>query len=184
MRLNGCCTPEKFDCAGNANRLGAVARVSDSIHTLQSQLIIQPRVGNVRPTSARDLADTVHRVVVVGSEHEPRPRAEPERLGDQAHRAARVGRKDHLVLARIRREERERQAAGILNDLRAAKRRDALRVRIAEHRSREELEMATHMRLRVQRAAGVVEIRFARTVQAAELAAEAGEPGVPTLTAA
>ena len=78
-------------------------------------------VGPVGPAGERVLPDPVHRVVIVGRQHETRAGLEREGLTHEPERTARVRREDDVVLRGVRVEEPQRQPPSLLHELGGAK---------------------------------------------------------------
>ena len=163
IHSSGCWTPEKFDCAGYANRLWRPRSPSrrDSSERLLVDAELRCRARQVRRRrtgSARVLAQAVHRVVVV--EREQQLAAGLERVGlcHELQRTARVRREDDAVLGRGRVEVSEHRVTGSLDELGRGQRGRVDRVRVAEHVLTQLLHVRAQLRFGVEPSAGVVEI--------------------------
>ena len=117
------------------------------------------------PLGARELADAVHRVVVVDRQQELRTGAERVGLPHVLQRAGRIRREHRRVVVWRRVEPREHRVARLLDELGHPKRRGAGGVRIAEDVLVQDRRVSQDLRLGVKAAAGIVEIRLPLVVQ-------------------
>ena len=106
-RSSGCWTPEKFDCAGNAKRFGFDRSAASSSWTKPSPIerrsgMVERRVVDVRAFRARELANAVHRVVVVEREQKPSARRERVAFADVLQRGRGVQRENGRIVDRRR----------------------------------------------------------------------------------
>ena len=160
--------PEKFDCAGSANSPAAHLR-QPRLRMMQPEVVAQRQILDVRAGPARELADAVHRVVIVRRQHARHATTERVRLRHELDRGARVRREaDNVVVSSV--EEAEHVTARRVDRRRACPGRRVVRMRIAEHAAREQGVVRVDVRVRVERAAGVIQVRHAIRVEPRELA--------------
>ena len=122
-------------------------------------------VGDGRALDVGELADAVHRVVVVVGQAEHPARAERVRLADELESAAGVGREDDLVVVLRGVEEASHGGAGLVDQRCRRQRRGVAGVRVAEDVVAEKLVVPADLGLRVEPAAGVVEVRVAEAIE-------------------
>ena len=93
IHSSGCCTPEKFDCAGNAKSRGppSARPRQRCLHGRRIDAQVRrdrpARTSVSAPLRARKLPDAVHRVVIVERQQEPAARTEWIRLPYELQRA-------------------------------------------------------------------------------------------------
>ncbi len=115
---------------------------------------------------AGELADAVHRVVVVVRQQEAPAGLERIGLADQLQRPARVGRENDAVLVRVGVEEREDRLARIGDEALGRLRRRIVGMRVAVHAVPQQLVVPPDLIQRVEAPAGVVEVHLAEPVEA------------------
>ena len=92
-----------------------------------------PNVGDYGTPAACELADTVHRVVVVVGQEIGAAGAERIGLTHQSQSAGRVGHEDDLVLGLVGIEEAPQRGASLLGQLGRGQRGGVVGVRVAQH---------------------------------------------------
>ena len=131
-----------------------------------------------RPGTARKLARAIHRVVVVGGEHEAAVGAERKTLRHELARRRRVGHEAHVVLGRVGIEKVQHPLARATDAHRRGTRRRMLRVRIAEDAAAQERVMGEDLRRRRQRGSREVEVCQPLFIEHRELASADRRHGV------
>ena len=121
-------------------------------------------------TRAGELPDAVHRVVVIGGEHQVRPGPERVRLADQAACARRVLGEDDRVLLRGSVEVTEHGLPGLLDQQRGRGRGRALGVRVAEAPAAHSLHVGAQLGIGGQPGTGVIQVDVAAGVEVGVLA--------------
>ena len=144
----------------------------NAIELAHQVVLVQPHfgqddrnVGRRRATRAGELANAVHRIVVVEGKQEPSAGREGIRLADQFQCLTGIGGKDHGPLAGIGVEELQHPLPGTGDIGRGARRTGVHRVRVAEQMVAEEREMAIELRPAVQTRGRIVQIRAPGVVQ-------------------
>ena len=135
-----------------------------------SQLVVQRNIDDRSPAPPGRHPEAIDRVVVVRRHHQARTRLERECLGEQADRAAGIGREHDVVHGRVRVEQFERQPARGFDRSRAGARRPALGMGIAQHAIAHQPGVPSDERCRVESGACVIEINLARCHRGARLA--------------
>jgi hypothetical protein len=126
-------------------------------------------VADPRAAPPGELTDAVDRVVVVHGKREPAAGRERVGLADQPQRRAGVGGEHAQVLLPRGAEEVADRLPGLLDQLRRGQRGRVIRVRVAQHPVVQQRGVRLDLAVRVQPAAGVVEVHVAGAVQAAVL---------------
>jgi hypothetical protein len=136
----------------------------------QSQVFIERQIAHRRAVATSVFTNAVDRVVIVDGEDARGVRRKRITLSDQFDRCGRIRGEDHIVRAFIDIEKTQQCFARRVNDLSAGARWPMLRMRIAEHPFAQQLVMRADLRLRVQRAAGVIEIHVILAIEPRKLA--------------
>ena len=116
------------------------------------------RVLDRRAAGACELANPVHRVVVVDGQQVPAVRPERVRFADQLERSARVQREDGGVLLARRIEVGQDRPPRLLHQPGRRRRAEAGRVRVAEDVLTKQGRVVLHLRRGIQAAARVIKV--------------------------
>ena len=130
-----------------------------------------PRYLTVGVTLAGKLPHAVDRVVVVRSQDELRSVLKRKRFSHQLGGSGRIPGETNGELVGIGVEEIEHPPSGVIHDLRREEGGLTLGVRVPQHGSTQEVRVLSHLGLRIQPAARVVQVGQAELVEPPELAA-------------
>ena len=164
--------PREIGLGGHSEQVGLrlipVLEIGTQVRTAEA-VRIQGDVGDVRALAPGELADALHRVVIISHQAEVAARLERITLPDQLQCSAGIGGENDRVLIGIGPEIAQYILSGLLHEMGRGQGGGVLGVGIAQHRVAEKGRVLPHQPIGIEPPARVVEIHMPLLVQSAIL---------------